>query len=107
MLKRLLHDLDIWYFPEFAPGGPAPKVAAEQDRTQKTDTVETHKVAGRTFQVHDDDTWTRHKPGDGYLVEHITERDQAEMGTHDLDLDKYTLIKWCMCNQMTAQEASD
>ena len=108
MIKRILHDLNLWYFPEFAPEGPQLVTVTAQTVTPKTEReeVETVTVKGLQYKINEDESWERYRPGDGILEHDITQRDEHEMEEHDLDRDKYVLVKACLCERMTAEEAS-
>lgn len=102
-----MHDLGLWYFPEFAPPGPAPVPVRVPVRTQEPEEhVDTHTVKGRQYRIESDGSWEIHKPGTGTLTKNITARDEDEIRTHGLDRQKYHLIKSCMVEDMTAPEAS-
>jgi len=107
-LKRFIHDIGLWTFPEFAPEGPQQKAIETRPRVKaKDDNVELHTIKGRTFKVQEDHSWERYAPK-GTRMDGLSQADEEVLARESgLFRDKYILVKTCMYERMTQKEASE
>ncbi len=106
--KRIIHEIGLWTFPEFAPEGPQRSDRETRPRTTtKDDNVELHTVKGRTFEVQEDHSWERYTPK-GTRMDGLTKADEEVLVRESgLFRDKYIQVKTCMYERMTQKETAD
>jgi len=110
--KKLLHELNLWYFPEFAPRGPIPQLEITNRAVPKAESPKLKHVQGRAFEIKEDQSWERYRPKKGSMKPGLTERDLETITLFQdhpdyakrLKRDKYANIKACMATGVMSQE---